>query len=61
MHRSLVRGAAAILAPLAAATAQSAAPIEFGTVAWARDFEAAATRARARRVPLLVLFQEQPG
>ncbi|MGE3175592.1 MAG: hypothetical protein AB7O97_23410 [Planctomycetota bacterium] len=38
-----------------------ATPIEFGRIAWQRDFDAAAATARARGVPRLVLFQEVPG
>lgn len=69
-----LRRAAAALVPLAAAAAQQPAaaqpttapqavpvPIEFGTVAWGRDFDAATANARQRGVPLLVLFQEVPG
>ncbi len=51
------------LALTAAMNAQQSAavPIEFGTVAWQRDFAAATAAAKQRGAPLLVLFQEVPG
>ena len=36
-------------------------PVELGTVAWNRDFDAALSAAAAAEKPLLVLFQEVPG
>lgn len=36
-------------------------PVELGVVAWERDYERAAARARASDRPLFVLFQEVPG
>ena len=47
------------VAPLPAPPA--AAPVEFGKVAWKRDFAAAEARAEETGKPLLVLFQEVPG
>ncbi|MBK8978656.1 MAG: hypothetical protein IPM29_22390 [Planctomycetes bacterium] len=51
---------------LGAACAQSPpeplpAPIEFGTIDWRRDFDAARTEARQAGRDLLVVFQEVPG
>lgn len=46
----------------AAAAAQVEAPaVEFGRIAWNRDFAAAATAARTGHRPLLALLQEVPG
>lgn len=36
-------------------------PVELGAVPWLRDFDAAVTKARTEKKPLLVLFQEVPG
>ena len=36
-------------------------PVELGSIAWLRDFDAAATRAQAENRDLLLLFQEVPG
>ena len=37
------------------------APVEFGTIDWLRDFEAARREATAEQRDLLMLFQEVPG
>jgi len=47
--------------PDAAKGARSAAPPELGSIAWQRDFDAAAKKARSSNKPVLVLFQEVPG
>jgi hypothetical protein len=53
-----------MLLSLLAATQQAALmtpPVEFGAVAWERDFPAARERAQREGKSLLVLFQEVPG
>lgn len=55
---------AAVLATTAALIAQAPtapSPVEFGAIAWQRDFHAASAAATAAKQPLLVLFQEVPG
>ena len=65
--RSSQAAVAAVLASLAvSARAQESvplpiAPVEFGTVDWLRDFEAARREATAEQRDLLMLFQEVPG
>ncbi len=53
-----------LLLPLLAAVQQAALaapPVEFGAIAWERDFPAARERAQREGKSLLVLFQEVPG
>ena len=38
-----------------------ARPVEFGGVAWLRDFDAALEQAQAKERSILLLFQEVPG
>ena len=47
-------------APLKWAT-ETTAPVELGTIAWERNYEAGRERARAEKLPILLLFQEVPG
>lgn len=48
-------------APTAAAPAPAAVPVEYGAVAWQRDWETARKAAREKGLPLAVVFQEVPG
>lgn len=49
------------LSALAAQQPAAEIPVEFGRVAWGRDFAAAEQLAKANHLPLLVLFSEVPG
>lgn len=57
--RRLPKGVAFLMA--ANAAAQTTAPVEFGAIAWQRDYEVARATAKEQRKPLLMLFQEVPG
>lgn len=58
MHPNILP-AVALVALLAAESDPT--PIELGSIAWLRDFDAAATRAKAENRDLFLLFQEVPG
>lgn len=46
---------------IAAAANAQAPPVEFGAIAWRRDFAAASEQAAKTASPMLLLFQEVPG
>ncbi len=54
-------GPESVKPPKADPAGAEASPPELGAVRWVRDFDVAATRARERGLPLLVVFTEVPG
>ena len=44
-----------------AASEDEAVPVELGTVAWHRDFDAALELAARQDKPVMLVFQEVPG
>ena len=50
-----------LLAAPGAAAEETKPPVEFGAVQWLRSIDEGQAAAKARKRPMLVLFQEVPG